>query len=93
MPAGMNAVWIDPATGVAADPGNQAAILEAFKPGSGPNLPSSMIGINDNTGTTTDDNGNAMQDVDTGGDANAVDLQDVPNAPSRDLSRGRGGLF
>ena len=92
MPSGMSAVWIDPATGVAADQG-QTAVLEAFKPGTGPNLPSSVIGINDGNGAPPADNGNAMQNVDSPGDADAVDMQDVPDAPQQDLSRGRGGLF
>jgi penicillin-binding protein 1A len=47
VPAGMAQVWIDPKTGVQANAGDQA-ILEAFKPGSGPNLSSSVIGIDSN---------------------------------------------
>ena len=59
MPAGMSQVWIDPKTGVQADAGG-AAIAEAFKPGTGPNLATSVIGVADNafngdgTGTGTD---------------------------------------
>ena len=45
MPEGMTEIWIDPATGVKAMPG-QAAIEEAFKPGTGPNLVTSVIGLN-----------------------------------------------
>ena len=45
MPAGMTQVWIDPATGVQALAGD-GAILEAFKPGTGPNLTTSVIGVN-----------------------------------------------
>jgi penicillin-binding protein 1A len=45
MPQGMSEIWIDPATGVKASPG-QAAIEEAFKPGTGPNLVTSVIGLN-----------------------------------------------
>lgn len=44
MPQGMTQAWIDPATGVRADPGN-GSILEAFKPGTGPNLITSVIGV------------------------------------------------
>jgi len=44
MPAGMAQVWIDPDSGVRAN-GGQASILEAFKPGSGPNLVTSVIGV------------------------------------------------
>ena len=44
MPSGMSQEWIDPATGVAAISGEDA-ILEAFKPGTGPNLVTSVIGV------------------------------------------------
>src|SRR5690606_33699974 len=47
MPAGMAQVWIDPGTGVKAM-GGQASIYEAFKPGTGPNLITSVIGIDSN---------------------------------------------
>ncbi|RYE10666.1 MAG: penicillin-binding protein 1A [Hyphomicrobiales bacterium] len=45
MPGGMTQIWIDPATGVKANAG-QTAIAEAFKPGTGPNLITSVIGVN-----------------------------------------------
>lgn len=44
MPGGMAQSWIDPATGIQALAG-EAAILEAFKPGTGPNLITSVIGV------------------------------------------------
>ena len=44
---GMTQVWIDPATGVKAN-GGEAAIYEAFKPGTGPNLITSVIGVDSN---------------------------------------------
>ena len=44
MPPGMTKIWIDPATGVKANAGD-AAIAEAFKPGTGPNLITSVIGV------------------------------------------------
>jgi penicillin-binding protein 1A len=47
LPAGMTQVWIDPATGVKAN-GGEAAIYEAFKPGTGPNLITSVIGVDSN---------------------------------------------
>jgi len=47
MPAGMRQVWIDPATGIKAIAGGDA-ILEAFKPGTGPNLTTSVIGVDSN---------------------------------------------
>jgi penicillin-binding protein 1A len=61
MPAGMTQDWIDKATGVAAAAG-QDAILEAFKPGTGPNLVTSVIGVDSNAfmniedGTAADPN-------------------------------------
>ena len=44
VPAGMNTAWIDPNTGAQAYEGQQG-IREAFKPGTGPNAPTSVIGI------------------------------------------------
>jgi penicillin-binding protein 1A len=43
-PPGMTDVWIDPITGVRAQQGGKA-ILESFKPGSGPNPSTSVIGV------------------------------------------------
>ena len=86
MPAGMTTAWVDPNSGVEAQQGGPA-IVEAFKPGTGPNLPSSVIGINDN-GATVVPNGDA------GAAPPTVPPADIP--PQRtlqDLFRGRGGLF
>ena len=86
LPAGMNAVWIDPSTGIQAQAG-QGAIQEAFKPGTGPNLPTSLIGINDNAFQTLQ-NGNGPtppQNI-TQPDAGMPSLTDSS-------SQGRGGLF
>jgi penicillin-binding protein 1A len=47
MPSGMHQVWIDPSSGVQAVAG-QEAILEAFKPGTNPNLVTSVIGVDSN---------------------------------------------
>ncbi len=61
MPSGMSQDWIDKTTGVAATAGSDA-ILEAFKPGTGPNLVTSVIGVDSNafmnieTGNATDPN-------------------------------------
>ncbi|WP_375451036.1 penicillin-binding protein 1A [uncultured Devosia sp.] len=44
MPAGMTADWINSASGVEAVDGDRA-VLEAFKPGTGPNLATSVIGV------------------------------------------------
>ena len=46
-PPGMTQVWIDPTTGIRATAGG-SAILEAFKPGTGPNLVTSVIGVDSN---------------------------------------------
>src|SRR5690554_1829520 len=45
MPAGMDTEWIDPATGVSIVAGG-SGVQEAFKPGTGPNLMTSVIGVN-----------------------------------------------
>ncbi|WP_297104879.1 penicillin-binding protein 1A [uncultured Devosia sp.] len=44
VPSGMTTAWINPSTGVQAFEG-EAAIAEAFKPGTGPNLMTSVIGL------------------------------------------------
>ncbi|SFV32741.1 penicillin-binding protein 1A [Devosia crocina] len=44
VPSGMTTAWINPSTGVKAFQG-ESAIQEAFKPGSGPNLMTSVIGL------------------------------------------------
>ncbi|QQR40540.1 penicillin-binding protein 1A [Devosia rhizoryzae] len=44
VPAGMQTAWINPNTGVQAYEG-ESAIAEAFKPGTGPNLMTSVIGL------------------------------------------------
>jgi penicillin-binding protein 1A len=108
MPAGMNAVWIDPGTGVQADSG-QAGILEAFKPGSGPNLSSSVIGIGSNAFTNVGSTGDTGGGAFTGGDAFTNDAggsdsggvppprrqNDLPppSLTNNSMSQGRGGLF
>ncbi len=63
MPNGMSQVWIDPATGVKANGGDQA-IYEAFKPGTGPNLVTSVIGVDSN----------AFMNIEAGQDPSNVDL-------------------
>src|SRR5690606_1840746 len=47
VPPGMTTAWISPDTGVQAMEG-QSGILEAFKPGTGPNLMTSVIGVDVN---------------------------------------------
>jgi len=77
MPGGMTQVWIDPASGVKAM-GGEASIYEAFKPGTGPNLVTSVIGVDSNAFTNIE-NQNTNPDGTT--DQNT------------DFSVGRGGLF
>jgi penicillin-binding protein 1A len=63
MPSGMSQVWIDASTGVKAMGGDHA-IYEAFKPGTGPNLVTSVIGVNSN----------AFQQIQQGQDPAATDM-------------------
>ena len=65
MPAGMSQVWIDPATGVKANAGDQA-IYEAFKPGTGPNLITSVIGVDSNAFQNIEAGQNPSDDVTLG---------------------------
>jgi penicillin-binding protein 1A len=44
VPSGMQTAWINPNSGVQAYEG-ESAIAEAFKPGTGPNLSTSVIGL------------------------------------------------
>jgi len=88
MPPGMTQIWIDPATGVKATAGG-AAIAEAFKPGTGPNLVTSVIGVNSNAfnGLDGGDGGN-------GDDGFGPQPQDVGPPPDQeDDNSGRGFLF
>ncbi|HET8727664.1 MAG TPA: penicillin-binding transpeptidase domain-containing protein, partial [Alphaproteobacteria bacterium] len=85
MPAGMQQVWIDPNTGVKAN-GGEAAIAEAFKPGTGPNLVTSVIGVASNAFVNED--GSPVEPGQDGGDFTALPPAAVP-----DRSVGRGGLF
>lgn len=62
MPPGMTQVWIDPATGVKAN-GGETAIYEAFKPGTGPNLITSVIGVDSNAFMNIEAGGAVGQDV------------------------------
>jgi penicillin-binding protein 1A len=65
MPAGMAHVWIDPASGVKAN-GGEAAIYEAFKPGTGPNLITSVIGVDSNAFVSIESGADFGQDVTQG---------------------------
>ena len=86
MPPGMTQVWIDPATGVKAN-GGEAAIYEAFKPGTGPNLITSVIGVDSNAFLNIQNGGNANPDGLRGFDDTGKPL------PPADVTEGRGGLF
>jgi penicillin-binding protein 1A len=63
MPGGMSQVWIDPASGVKAM-GGEAAIYEAFKPGTGPNLVTSVIGVDSNAFMNIENDGSFDQNTD-----------------------------
>ncbi|HEV7278178.1 MAG TPA: penicillin-binding protein 1A [Devosiaceae bacterium] len=65
IPAGMTQVWIDPGTGVKAM-GGQAAVAEAFKPGTGPNLITSVIGVDSNAFVSLETGGSANTDLTSG---------------------------
>ena len=107
MPAGMATDWIDETTGLPAAQGDQQAILEAFKPGTGPNQASSMIGLGD--GTTYDSQGmeTAQQPPEDVGDPGLDNYRDgdrdqssggsMMDLPPPSLTQngfaGRGGLF
>jgi len=65
MPAGMTQVWIDPATGVKANAGD-TAIAEAFKPGTGPNLVTSVIGVDSSAFSNIEQGQNPSEDVTLG---------------------------
>jgi penicillin-binding protein 1A len=104
MPSGMTQVWIDPATGVKATAG-EAAIDEAFKPGTGPNLVTSVIGVDSNAFTNLDDTdgGDSFFGTDNG-DGNTTRRPPAPingngnddqeDNPFQNLfGKGGGGLF
>ncbi|MDO8360350.1 MAG: penicillin-binding transpeptidase domain-containing protein, partial [Devosia sp.] len=86
MPPGMTQVWIDPATGVKAN-GGEAAIYEAFKPGTGPNLITSVIGVDSNAFLNIQNGGTSDPDAFRGFDDTGKPL------PPADVTEGRGGLF
>ena len=66
MPEGMKQEWIDPATGIKAIAG-ESAILEAFKPGTGPNLITSIIGVNSEAFLNIDAGGSNDSNTGRGG--------------------------
>jgi penicillin-binding protein 1A len=65
MPGGMTQVWIDSGTGVKAN-GGDTAIYEAFKPGTGPNLITSVIGVDSNAFVNIQSGGNPNTDLTLG---------------------------
>jgi penicillin-binding protein 1A len=90
MPTGMTQIWIDPATGVKANAG-ETAIAEAFKPGTGPNLITSVIGVDSDAFRRLEDqNGFGGQGLGDGVFGN----DDAPAEDDNDgFIFGRGGLF
>ncbi len=95
MPAGMSQIWIDPATGVKANAG-EAAIAEAFKPGTGPNLITSVIGVDSAAFQRLEDESGGDAGVGLGDGVFGRDDDEEPE-PRRggglDFLFGRGGLF
>jgi penicillin-binding protein 1A len=107
-PAGMDADWIDRITGMPAQQGQPDAILEAFKPGTGPNPPDSMIGLGngdyyDQTMESAQDEAPPPDYGDPGlaayrdGDRDANGGGSMLDLPPPSLTQngfaGRGGLF
>lgn len=66
LPGGMGQDWIDPASGVRAIAG-EGAILEAFKPGTGPNLITSVIGVDTEAFLNIENDAPANVDAGRGG--------------------------
>jgi penicillin-binding protein 1A len=87
----MTQIWIDPATGVKANAG-ETAIAEAFKPGTGPNLITSVIGVDSDAFQRLEDQNSGGFGL---GDGVMGRLDDEP--PEEDdgggFLFGRGGLF
>ena len=67
MPGGMQAVLIDEASGIKVD-GGGGSVLEAFKPGTGPNPATSVIGVGSNDPFGARDDNTAAQEPDDGFD-------------------------
>jgi penicillin-binding protein 1A len=101
-PAGMTNAWINPNSGVKAFEG-EAGIQEAFKPGTGPNLMTSVIGIDVNTVDAIQRQQMMQQQYDSGfitqpGFAPAQERSSQPvydpaTGQWVDPNMGRGGLF
>ena len=92
MPSGMTQIWIDPATGVKANSG-ELAIAEAFKPGTGPNLITSVIGV-DTAAFQRLEEGNGTGSEDNGSLGSGVFDDEPERKPNLfDSIFGRGGLF
>ncbi|ODT50148.1 penicillin-binding protein 1A [Devosia sp. 63-57] len=87
VPTGMTTAWINPNTGAKAFEG-EAAIQEAFKPGSGPNQMTSIIGIDVNAMDAIQRQQNMQQQYGGG-----ISTQPSGNGGFMDPSLGRGGLF
>jgi len=88
MPAGMTQVWIDPHTGVKAAAG-ATAIAEAFKPGTGPNLITSVIGVD--SGAFQDIQNQGQDDGDTFGPGTGGDTR--RQIPPADVPRRGNDIF
>ena len=101
-PPGMTSAWINPNSGVQAFEG-EAGIEEAFKPGTGPNLMTSVIGIDVNTFDAIQRQQQMQQQYDSGF-VTQPGFEPAQNAPSDrfydpssgqwvEANQGRGGLY
>lgn len=87
VPSGMTTAWINPNSGVQAYNG-EGAIQEAFKPGTGPNLATSVIGLGVNAADAIQRQQQMQQQY-----GNGYMAQPAADSGYVDPNAGRGGLF
>jgi len=90
VPSGMSTSWISPSSGVKANQGEQA-ILEAFKPGTGPNLATSVIGVDGGYVSIEQQQQQQMLQQQQQMQQQGYPVQG--NGQYADPNQGRGGLF
>ncbi|HWU16626.1 MAG TPA: penicillin-binding protein 1A [Devosia sp.] len=87
VPPGMTTAWINPNSGVQAYNG-EGGIQESFKPGTGPNLATSVIGLGVNAADATQRQQQMQQQY-----GNGYMAQPTAGSAYADPNAGRGGLF
>jgi penicillin-binding protein 1A len=87
VPPGMTTAWINPNSGVQAYNG-EGGIEESFKPGTGPNLATSVIGLGVNAADAMQRQQEMQQQY-----GNGYMAQPTPGSAYADPNAGRGGLF